>query len=698
MIIQSQKPSYVPGEVLVKLKPGGSFENVADRYDAVVLENIEMPRNMAMAFGGELLRLQLPEGVTTEEAIAEMSQDPQFAYAVPNEIIQLGEQPAPPPQQPTPPPQQPPQQPPAPPQPTPGVPNDLDSRLWGLSNTGQDGGTAGVDIGALQAWKTTTGSPNGPLIAVIDTGVKFDHPDLAANIWTNPGEIAGDGIDNDGNGVIDDVHGFNAIDGSGNPMDDNGHGTHCAGTIAGVGNNGVGVVGVNWQAQIMPIKFLNANGGGTLADAVKAIAYANKMGARITSNSWGGGGFNQALHDAIASSNSLNIFAAGNSSSNNDVRPAYPASYEIDNIVSVAAIDRNGNLADFSNYGATSVDLAAPGKDIYSTFINEEGYRSLSGTSMATPHVAGVAGLIATAYPEASNDEIKARLIGGATVLEGLAGKTLSGGILNAPNSLENDAVPPAAPNDLLGENVGTRGANVRFTATGDDGWCGQASSYKLVVSNEPITSQESFDEAAVLKSGAASVTGTVEDHRYDLLPDAAERKFYLGLQFRDNVGNASEVRTTELTIPASRVAFQDNFDGQEANFTPEGTWGTRDVEGRGKVWSDSPEGNYEPNADRSLVSRTLDLTGVKSPVLFFDAATDLQTRKDFLKVEVSEDGQTWTEVAQLTGKTAWSTYNTSLSAYEGKEVQVRFHLTSDDKIERDGVMLDKVAILGDPA
>src|SRR5690606_21235490 len=191
-------------------------------------------------------------------------------------------------------------------------PNDLHERLYGMAK-----------IQAPQAWETTTGSRTGPVVAVIDGGIDYNHPDLTNNMWTNPGEIPGDGLDNDGNGVVDDVHGYNAINGSGHPADDNNHGTHCAGTIGAEGNNGVGVVGVNHQARMMAVKFLGSNGSGTTADAVKGVLYASRMGARITSNSWGGGGYNQALKDALASSPALHIFAAGNANSNNDRRPSY---------------------------------------------------------------------------------------------------------------------------------------------------------------------------------------------------------------------------------------------------------------------------------------------------------------------------------------------------------------------------------------
>ena len=208
------------------------------------------------------------------------------------------------------------------------------------------------------------------LVGVIDTGVDYNHPDLAANIWTNPGEIAGNGIDDDGNGYIDDVHGYDFVNNDGDPMDDNGHGTHFSGTIGGVGNNGIGVAGVNWNVKIMALKFLDSGGSGSTANAVAGVQYATMMGVDVTSNSWGGGGFSQALYDAIDAAGAANIAfvaAAGNNGANNDTSPAYPAAYDLPNIISVAATDDNDELASFSNYGAASVDLGAPGVDILST-------------------------------------------------------------------------------------------------------------------------------------------------------------------------------------------------------------------------------------------------------------------------------------------------------------------------------------------
>ena len=329
------------------------------------------------------------------------------------------------------------------------VPNDPRfAELWGLRNTGQTGGTAGADIHAVDAWNTTTGSRN-VIVAVIDTGIDYNHPDLAANVWTNPGEIAGNGIDDDSNGIIDDIHGArwtsnNGTPTSGDPMDDHSHGTHCAGTIGGVGNNSVGVAGVNWQVSIMGLKFLNGSGSGSNVDAIAAIEYAVDQGAHFTSNSWGGGGHDAALRDAIAAAGAagqLFVAAAGNDSLNTDVSPHYPSSYDLDSIVSVASSDHNDARSSFSNVGIVTTDLAAPGSSILSTTPGDT-YGLKSGTSMATPHVAGVTALLLAQHPGATPAQLKSWLMNGTTPLPAWESLVASGGRLNAAEALRVAALP----------------------------------------------------------------------------------------------------------------------------------------------------------------------------------------------------------------------------------------------------------------
>jgi len=334
------------------------------------------------------------------------------------------------------------------------LPNDPDfSKLWGLKNQGladKEGsiGVENVDVGVERAWDITTGSKK-IVVAVIDTGVFHTHPDLVDNMWVNQAEKNGaPGVDDDQNGFIDDIHGYDFVNNDGDPNDDNGHGTHCAGTIGATGNDGKGLVGVNWDVSIMGLKFLSGEGSGTLEDAIRAIDYATKMKVDIMSNSWGGGGVSELLKESIkkaADAGILFVAAAGNESSDNDAVPAYPANYDVDNVVSVAAIDNRGELAYFSNYGAKLVHVAAPGHNILSTVPN--GTDVYSGTSMATPHVSGVAALLLADRPNLSYREIKERLIRTSKPLAGLKGQVVSGGVVDAFYALTNTR-PPPDPND----------------------------------------------------------------------------------------------------------------------------------------------------------------------------------------------------------------------------------------------------------
>ncbi|MCY3011471.1 MAG: S8 family serine peptidase [Planctomycetota bacterium] len=292
---------------------------------------------------------------------------------------------------------------------TQSIPNDPSfGSLWGLSNNGSQGGLLNADINIEPAW--ALGTATSIVTAVIDTGVDYTHPDLASNIWSNTDEVAGNGIDDDGNGFVDDVRGWDFVNNDSDPMDDNGHGTHVAGTIGAVGNNGIGVTGVAWTASIMPLKFLDQSGSGSLSDAIKAIQYARVNGAKIINASWGGGGFSSALQSAISqfiTSGGLFVAAAGNEATNNDVTPSYPANYQ--GVISVGASTRTDTRASFSNYG-TSVDVFAPGQSILSTLPGNR-YGSLSGTSMATPQVAGALALLWGQNPTLSATTISQALI-----------------------------------------------------------------------------------------------------------------------------------------------------------------------------------------------------------------------------------------------------------------------------------------------
>lgn len=341
-------------------------------------------------------------------------------------------------------------------------PNDPKfSSQWGLSK-----------IQAPSAWDTSVGTTL-PVVAVIDSGVQYSHPDLQPNIWSNSGEIPDDGIDNDGNGYVDDVNGYNWVSKNSNPDDDNQHGTHVAGTIGAVGNNGFGVAGVNHTVRIQCLKVLDDKGSGYTSDIASAVIYAASNGANVINMSLGGSSPDEVFRAAIVEAGEkgvLVVVAAGNESSNNDTRPSYPANYGLPNMISVAATDENDALADFSNYGAAKVDIAAPGVRILSTVPNS--YASFSGTSMASPHVAGVAALIKAVNSSLGYATIKSLILNQADTVSQLTGMVQTGGRLNALRSVSAsigvspvDPVPTPAPRtgsgvdglDIQAQKVGSR-------------------------------------------------------------------------------------------------------------------------------------------------------------------------------------------------------------------------------------------------
>ncbi|HET9325283.1 MAG TPA: S8 family serine peptidase [Candidatus Eisenbacteria bacterium] len=530
---QAQAVRPIPGELLVRYKKG---VGPSDR----ALLHAQMKGKALKRFDFiDVEHIKLDKGVRTDDAIRKLKGNPKIEYAEPNYEVQAFV-----------------------------TPNDARfPELYGMRNTGQTGGTAGADIKATSAWDVFTGNPN-LLLGVIDTGIDYNHPDLIDNVWTNPGEIPGNSVDDDNNGYVDDVHGYDFVNNDGDPFDDNGHGSHCAGTIAGTGNNSIGVVGVNWRAKVAGIKFLNSGGSGSTAAAISGVQYSIVIGCKLTSNSWGGGGFSQALLDAInaaGAANQLFVAAAGNSTQNTDVTPSYPASYNSPYIISVAATDHNDNLASFSNFGATSVDLAAPGVNILSLQPGG-GYRLLSGTSMATPHVAGGVALAMGRFPNAPNTQIKQLILNSVDVKPQLAGKCLTGGRLNVFLAIADpDETPPGAVANLSTANPGSNTMGLAWTATGDDGNTGRASSYEIRYSTSPITDLASFQAGTLVPGPDPQPSGSSET--VEVAGLSFNTAYYFALRARDEFGNAgalSNVATGttlgEPNLSASPASFSANL------------------------------------------------------------------------------------------------------------------------------------------
>ena len=474
-----------PTAVLVQFAPDAS-----DAYRANVRALVGDGAHHAYAIvpGLELVHVR----VRVEEALARLA--PFVEYAEPDHVVRHA-----------------------------ATPNDTYYSLqWGLHNTGQtiagnDPGIADADIDAPEAWNTTTGGA-GLVIADLDTGAQWSHPDLAANVWTNAGEVAGNGVDDDGNGYVDDVRGYDFYSNDVDPADSDGHGTHTAGTIGAVGNNGIGVTGVAWSCKVMVLRFLGPQGGYN-SDAIRGIQYATQKGVKVSNNSYGNPYYDQSFYNAINAAKSAGhvfVAAAGNAGTNNDSTPYYPAAFNLDNVISVAATDNNDQRASFSNYGASSVDLGAPGVNIASTYTGSN-YVYMGGTSMACPHVAAAVGLVQLQNPGWTYAQVRSRILSTVRPVASMSGITVTGGVLNLAAAVGGGSGGNTAPAVAItapsnGASV-VAGASVAFSGSASDAQDGNLSAGLVWVSSlqGQIGTGASFARSDLVV-GTHAITASVAD------------------------------------------------------------------------------------------------------------------------------------------------------------------------------------------
>lgn len=650
----------VARQLLVKLPSDTSPEqlkSLAQDYGASISKEVEIPQVMREKFNGQLVLMELGAGISEAQALAAMELDSRVLLADTNDQMKLTR-----------------------------TPNDLDPEQWNLKNEGRFG-VVGADIDAERAWDITTGNrENGPIVAVLDSGIDLGHLDIRANLWRNTGEVH-NGIDDDRNGIVDDLHGVDPKKDNGNIVDHLGHGTHVAGIIGAVGDNDRGVTGVNWATRMMGIKIADGVGRVSTVGAIFGTLYASENGAKIANNSWGGPVHNSILEDIMRSSPMLHVCAAGNGQSDNDARPFYPASYEMENIISVGASTKRDVALFLSNWGATSVDVHAPGALVYST-LPQNNYDFESGTSMAAPHVSGVAALIATQYPEASIEEIKNRIVYSSDPIDDMHGKSVSGGRLNAFNALQQDEVAPGEIGDLQMTSVTADGFEVAWTAPGDDGAEGQAKHYELMV--------ELDGQKRRLVTDRPAQPGSRETAVFRDVPLNQERNVKLSLRALDEIGNSSPVAPMAATLPAATTVLFDDAENDLGWETD--TWGRVEEPGRGLVWTETPDGDFEDSTDYDMVSPSFDLSKSRSTQLSFDAKLEAP-KWDFLWVAASKDGGEnfdFLGVVRGEGPIDWDTYRMDLSQFDGEtDVKLRFRFRSSNADTGDGVYLDNIRVMG---
>lgn len=720
---------FVPGELIVGFEPGVGQSAIRRFYAEHGFTEVEAMDRDAGPRDRRLKLVAVPADRTTA-LIPALERDPRVAYAEPNYVVAMT--------------------------PAAVTPTDLFyANQDYLNNAGQWGGTPDADVDAPEAWRATTGSPD-VLVAVIDTGVDYTHPELVANMWTNPFEVPGDGVDNDRNGYVDDVHGIDTAANSGDPMDDEGHGTSVAGVIGGTPFN-EGTAGVAWRVGIIAINIWRGPGDGTIADAVQAFQYVNHLkrvqGQNVvaTNNSWGGNdpnvGASQALKDALAGPRGmkpiLHVCAATNANTDSDVDPYWPAAFPLANVVSVASVDATGRYASDSNYGARSVDLAAPGAAIVIAPAPGGRYDyQFGGTSAAAPMVTGAAALAWSVFPTLTAAQVKARLLAGVDPIGHIGDNadkpTLTNGRLNIPKVLagaprEADRTPPAAV-ARLGESATTfHSVTLRWQATGDDGRSGRAAFYDVRYATSPVTDATWGLATRALGEPGPRPAGAAETFTVGGLEPG--KRYFFALKVRDNMGNQSRLSDgAEATTGPARVLFSDGFEAGANGWAGTGLWhlsDRRSARDRGTAWYYGREAtgncNTGGNNQGSLTSPAIDLRAdAVRPTLIYREWRSVEdvSFRDSATVQVSAGGGPWRTVLQSELGTAavplnwqptasgfgwnqtvtsplsrpvWVARSVDLSRFAGKKVKVRLAFDTIDEAFNgyEGWYVDSVNVYG---
>ncbi|MCX7717657.1 MAG: S8 family serine peptidase [Candidatus Sumerlaeaceae bacterium] len=612
-------------------------------------------------------------GAAPDALVARLASDPGVEYAFRSRMVQLADT----------------------------VPNDpLFSNQWQLRNTGQTGGLPGADVKAVQAWDVTTGSAS-IVIAIVDTGTDTVHPDLSGRLWQNPGEIAGNAIDDDLNGFVDDILGWSFYLNNNNIYDTLGHGTAVAGTAAATTNNGTGVAGVDWNARIMTVACFSPSGSAQDVDVVNGVWYAVDNGAHVVNASWGAPYWSPLFADMARHAQQqgvLIVAAAGNFGFDGDAYPFYPANLASDAILAVGGTDHTDSP--LYNYGEQSVGVSAPARLLYHTRFGSA-YGTGSGTSYASPMVAGAAAMVLSIAPGMEPNALRHRLMATAAPVAPVQWRNAASGRLDLNAAVRAaDLAPPSAITDLATERVGPNGVVLRFTAPGDDGSSGTAAFYDVRVSSEPITAGNFRSAPIAYPYTRPTAAGSVD--RIVLNDLEFGKTYYLAVVAVDEAGNAGSISNlVSVTTPNPIMLFDDPCDTTSPVWAASGFSLTTGTAATGtRSWQDSPGALYTTGTQATLTSSGFDISGLARPRLSFYLEHNFPSRLsqgDRLEVQVSADGgSSWTALRKFTKACSPPRRHVvPLDDFAAvTDLRIRFLFVSDDdSFVDDGVYLDDIRL-----